>query len=111
VVPQTANCVRVRARIYSENCRHGLREGQSGQRQRRYVGCLVNRPAPGTCAFRALRTGCEHYQQAVTVSAVNQPVQRLDRLLIGLLQIIDQDQHRTGGAKRINQIAQALGRD
>ena len=71
----------------------------------------MHQPAPGICALGALRTGPEHHQQAVTLSAMNQPVQRLDRLLIGPLQIIDQDQHRTAGAERVDQVPQPLGRD
>ena len=71
----------------------------------------MNQPAPGIRALAALGKRPEHDQQAVTVSAVNQPVQRLDGLLINPLQIVDQDQYRTGGAERIDQVPQALGRD
>ena len=71
---------------------------------------MVNQPAPGTCAPGTLGTGPEHHQQPVTVSAVNQPVERLDRLAIRPLQIVDQDQHRAGGAERVNEVPQALRR-
>jgi hypothetical protein len=58
----------------------------------------------------ALRTGPEHHQQAVTVSTVNQPVQRLDRLLIPPLRIVDHDQRRSVGADRVNKVPQPLRR-
>lgn len=82
---------------------------QTGQRDRHRCAGTLDPPLPVGVLPRRRRPRADRHQQPIPGGASQQPEQRINRLRVSPLQVVGDQQYRSGGGQRIEAVTQSLG--